>query len=1364
MNINTIFDMQRGRKKVKLLYPTSHFKVIKQGNIEYLVCTHQDYADFRIRRFPQKQLRKNRIKILETPTNIKNIVRILEAIGNCRGKREGAVLINGETGCGKNTLIYYIANLLGQRVRVVSCSEDMEENELAEDLWIKKDSHGNPRTVITPSPTAEGLRGGDIIVWDEANKLRSGVLKKANSIVQDKKISVFKGREVFEAKDSSVIILTGNLGDRYAVEKFSSEFKNRLQVIDIDYLPPAEEKQWLLWRRQSYRPDRPISNEEIDLIDNLTGAAHQIRNIYLGRVEKGNGEVDFFEKGSLISVPLSTASLEKIVEHIAHFPEDIYRIGDIIRRFYHYLEDEDTIKNIEAVLEPRGLLKSDKSGFRFRKLIMLNKNSGKYLLCRYEYKGEKKEIKIKTAPYAPNKVEDVPLNCMVDLTPTNALLITDILKDISLGRHLQFVGEQGTGKDTMANFISYLIQGRIESYGVSENTDRSDLLSYRGIGIERSGEMTEEKASLPRLMVGDGKRGFIGIYQEINSARPKVLGVFNNPLRFGFIELPDKSTITANKGWLIITTRNPYKLGYKAIKRLSLEFEQRFSTHRFEDLPREEKIEIIKKDIKRLRDLYPFDNYLQLRGEFIEKVVDLEAALRKEYPEKLPDPVSLRNIKRLCRHFSMYPHNFYNKERFYQIIDECFHFEESEHKKLVREIAKTINFEELMEVVEFQIDTGNKDVNKLLEEVRKEKDKFIILSKLNKVKFLISIALKRGFSFTEKASDSLNYINQIKRSAEVSKKIKEIKHMLAGGNPPIVREPPVLKEKIEVDEIISYENPPHVREIIKNTVSGFYVAEKLKKPLKVVQIAGKKLLLINEKITNKEITPVDLLKEGNSPFKSLLNFLILDAILPYYLKTKIIGENNAIAKIIRNIRKIKFTTMSQENRERVLHLINPPKHKSKGYDFSNKDLNNFIEEILKNSDLSYNYFSFFKERVIHRLSIQDKVIFLFTLLFTINNDQIIDEVEKLVEESFCKSLSTSTPKCTSLPTFEPLDLEKYVLLKTLLESSQKQGSNMPLRFFLVGEPFESEKDFDIKYLGKKNEVNIWINKRIESQLQKKELIEKILSEVRSISSPIIEAVTKTITREDWNGNLERLTHFNIHNHILYASSGQNNLILMYHLLDQKYLGAITNEDLDNNLKHPRGLEIHNDILYISSESNSTILKYHLKTKRYIGNVTIDSLRRPTNLRVHNNILYISTWDTNSIFMCRLPDGKHIGTLTIEGLKGSAGLDIYGNTLLVSSRWNHLIFKYDLETRKCTGTITKKDLNNKLGEPTHIVVHNDILYICSFLRDSVLMYNLVTNKYLGAINIPWPICLAVYNNILYIGSEEDDAIFRRLLPL
>jgi len=210
---------------------------------------------------------------------------------------------------------------------------------------------------------------------------------------------------------------------------------------------------------------------------------------------------------------------------------------------------------------------------------------------------------------------------------------------------------------------------------------------------------------------------------------------------------------------------------------------------------------------------------------------------------------------------------------------------------------------------------------------------------------------------------------------------------------------------------------------------------------------------------------------------------------------------------------------------------------------------------------------------------------------------------------------------------------------------------------------------------------------------------------------------------------------------------------MYHLLDQKYLGAITNEDLDNNLKHPRGLEIHNDILYISSESNSTILKYHLKTKRYIGNVTIDSLRRPTNLRVHNNILYTSTWDTNSIFMCRLPDGKHIGTLTIEGLKGSAGLDIYDNTLLVSSRWNHLIFKYDLKTRKCAGTITKKDLSNKLGEPTHIVVHNDILYICSFLRDSVLMYNLVTNKYLGAINIPWPICLAVYNNILYIGSEE-----------
>ncbi|MBW2089663.1 MAG: AAA family ATPase [Deltaproteobacteria bacterium] len=1361
MKLETVFSRCKSRAKIELPSTVSHFKTIKQDNIEYLVSTHPEYKNFKIRRFPQNHPRTPKIEILETPTNIKNLIRILEAVNNCRGGKEGAILINGETGCGKNTLIYYIANLLGQDVRVVSCSEDMEENELAEDIWIVKDGYGNPKMTITPSPTAQGLREGSIIVWDEANKLKPGVIKKANPIVQDKRILAFKGKELYEASEGMVIVLTGNLGERYAVDKFSSEFKNRLEVIDIDYLPPEEEKQWLLWRRMNYSPGKPASGEEIDLIHNLVGAARQIRKFYLGEVEKENGKVEYFEKGSLISVVLSTASLEQIVEHIAHFPEDIHRIGDIIKRYYNYLEeDEDIIRNIEAILEPRGLVKSDKSLFYFKSVAIKNDNQSKHLSFRYKYKNNEQEIKIEIHAHAPDKIEDVPYNYAVDLTTTNALLLCDALKDVSLGRHLQFVGEQGTGKDRIGSFISYLIQGQIRSYGVSENTDRSDLLSYRAIGMSKPGEMTEEKASLPQLMMGDGKRGFIGIYQEINSARPKVLGVFNNTLRFGFTELPDTSTVVANEGWLIITTRNPYRSGYKGIKRLSLEFEQRFSTHWFGDLPRDEKIEIIKGDINRHKSIYPLDNYHLLTEQFIGKVTDLEVTLREKYPEALPDPVSLRNAKRLCKHISLYPYNFFDKNRYYQIIDEHFYFEDREHKKIVKQVAKDI-FEDLPEVIDFKIRTGNTHLDELLKEIIKEKDELIVLSRLDEIEFMVRLTLKGDLHLLKNIEHCLDYIKGIKRNPEIDKSIEKIIHKLNKREASVVKEPVVLRKRVDFDETIFDETIPFVRKLSQSIEKRFYMANRLRQALKIVQLAGQNILLIDSRMIEKKIVPIDFFQGRDLSYKKLFNFLILDEFLSSYLETEV---NRSIAyKISLNAGKIKLASTCQNVSQSGLSFVDVGKYGFEGYHLSNKQLEIFLEKIVGSLDVSYSYWLFFKEKVIPEISYKDEIIFLYTLLFTVQDDLILEEIEKIIRDGIYDSPKISDSKDTLIPVFQPIDVTEDSMLKELLRAGQSEAKNISVKWFFVADEVLKEEGFEVRYLWKKNEIDVWIRKKDREKLNDRGFVESIICKIRKIVLEIIETITKSITKQDLNDNLERLTYFTIDNNVLYAGSAYNNSIFIYRLTDQKYMGAITNEVLNNRLNYPQSLAIHEHILYINNRVSPLILRYHLKADRYLEAITIKELKSPTALRIRNHILYVSCSEQKSIFMYDLLKKEYSGAISIRDLKGATGLDIAGDILYISSRWDHLILKHDLKTGRRIGAITNEDLNNNLREPTDLIIHDSKIYVSSFLRGSVLVYCLITHEYLGSIIASEPTCLFVHNDILYISSDKNDVIYRRLLP-
>jgi hypothetical protein len=811
---------------------------------------------------------------------------------------------------------------------------------------------------------------------------------------------------------------------------------------------------------------------------------------------------------------------------------------------------------------------------------------------------------------------------------------------------------------------------------------------------------------------------------------------------------------------MIITTRNPYRSGYKGIKRLSLEFEQRFSTHWFGDLPRDEKIEIIKGDIIRHNSMYPLDNYHLLTERFIGKVTDLEVALREKYPEMLPDPVSLRNAKRLCKHISLYPYNFFDRRRFYQIIDEHFYFEDREHRKIVKQVAKNI-FEDVLEVIDFKISTGNTDLDECLKETIKEKDELIVLSKLDEIEFMVHLTLKNDLQRLKRLTHCLDYIIQIKRNPEIDKRIEKITYGLNKREAYISSEPAVLQKRVNFDEAIFDETMPFVRKLRQIIKKRFYLANRLRQALKIVQLAGQTLLVIDSRIIEKKIVPIDFFEGRDLSYKKLFNFLILDEFLSSYLEYEV---NRSIAyKISLNSGKIKLSSACQNVPQSGLSFIDLKKYGFEGYHLSNNQLDIFLEKIVGRLDISYSYWLFFKEKVIPEISYEDEIIFLYTLFFTARDELVLEEVEKILRGGIYDLPRIADSKKTFIPAFRPIDVTKHSMLKALLRAGQREAGNISVKWFFAADEVLNEEGFEVRYLWKKNEIDVWIREKERKDVSDRELVERILCKIKKIVFETTETITKSITKQDLNGNLERLTYFTIDNNVLYAGSAHNNSVFLYRLMDQKYMGAITNEVLNNRLNCPQGLAIHEHILYITNRVSPLILRYHIKGNRSLKAITIKELKSPTALRIRNHILYVSCSKCKSIFMYDLLKNEYSGALSIKELNGATGLDIAGDILYISSRWNHLILKYDLKTGRRTGAITNKDLNNNLREPTDLIIHDNKIYVSSFLRGSVLVYCLMTHEYLGSIIASEPTCLSVHNDILYISSDRNDLIYRRLLP-
>lgn len=186
------------------------------------------------------------------------------------------LLLTGDTGAGKSSLIEQIAARLNVPVFAIACSGKMRLAHFVGSMTLVG---GN--TVWKDGPLLLAMRHGGIFLADEITRLDQSEQMALAHILDDGVIAVPETGELVRAADSFRFIATGNSighGDSsgaYNGEKVASAaFLNRFQKLRVDYLDKADEVRLL-------RLIAPVLGE--DLTERMVRFANEARAAFVSR-------------------------------------------------------------------------------------------------------------------------------------------------------------------------------------------------------------------------------------------------------------------------------------------------------------------------------------------------------------------------------------------------------------------------------------------------------------------------------------------------------------------------------------------------------------------------------------------------------------------------------------------------------------------------------------------------------------------------------------------------------------------------------------------------------------------------------------------------------------------------------------------------------------------------------------------------------------------------------------------------------------------------------------------------------------------------------------------------------------------------
>ncbi|MFT5232888.1 MAG: two-component system response regulator AtoC [Candidatus Krumholzibacteriia bacterium] len=190
---------------------------------------------------PAAESESHYLRMIKSCPGLEKVAHILDKIGNSRSGNETPILIQGESGSGKEIVaraIHEVSQGSTDRFMEINCAA-LPENLLESELF------GHVKGAFTDAKTSkEGLfelAGGGSIFLDEIGEMGVLLQSRLLRVLENRRYRRVGGKDDFEVDARIVAATNRKLSEAIEAGSFRNDLYYRLQVIEID-VPPLRER------------------------------------------------------------------------------------------------------------------------------------------------------------------------------------------------------------------------------------------------------------------------------------------------------------------------------------------------------------------------------------------------------------------------------------------------------------------------------------------------------------------------------------------------------------------------------------------------------------------------------------------------------------------------------------------------------------------------------------------------------------------------------------------------------------------------------------------------------------------------------------------------------------------------------------------------------------------------------------------------------------------------------------------------------------------------------------------------------------------------------------------------------------------
>ncbi|KAK4323774.1 hypothetical protein Pmani_005546 [Petrolisthes manimaculis] len=431
----------------------------------------------------------------------------------------GDFCLVGPRGCGKSAAIAKLAQLLGYQTEPILLYQDMTSRDLVQ----QRVTGPTGDTGWQFSPLVVAALEGKMAVLDGIHRLHHGTLAVLHRLIHDRELQLYDGTRLLHPSKYDAIKTTHNLTDEDMTGLGVMRIHPTFRVVALAEPPVvgAAQGQWLTPEALTlflYHPLRRLTSlETIDLVHNLVGECSEPVQQLIGLSSQLASSTDPAMRS--LAESLSLRQVIRVARRFQAYPgfdlhTAVYKA--CLARFLPPLARQA----LDSTLEKRGIVQ--RSG--------IGEESGTQLMC--EVKDEVLRIGDTHTPiHIPDNNTKVPDTLFFDIQQHISVL-ENMLQDWLLGDHLLLVGNQGVGKNKLADRFLYLLSRPREYIQLHRDTTVQSLTIQP---VVRDGRVGYEDSPLVVAV----KTGRVLVVDEADKAPTHVTCVLKTLVESGEMLLSD---------------------------------------------------------------------------------------------------------------------------------------------------------------------------------------------------------------------------------------------------------------------------------------------------------------------------------------------------------------------------------------------------------------------------------------------------------------------------------------------------------------------------------------------------------------------------------------------------------------------------------------------------------------------------------------------------------------------------------------------------------------------------------------------------------------------------------------------------------